>query len=1007
MLVDVAADLRVQELRTQAADHPACPFAENLVAEEIKSIVDSYRSPSGPEALRYVTIVGDDTVIPFFRYPDQSLLGQESGYFPPVESESISEASLRRDYILSQDAYGAGVEVDIRTNAFPVPGLAVGRLVETPTEIAGMIDAYIGADGVVAPDSSLVTGYDFLTDAADAVSEQLSTGGTAVDELISDADVSPQQLEEPGLTQREFSWNADDLREVLLEERHDIAFLAGHFSANSALAADYQTQVITTELAAASVDLENAIVISAGCHAGYNLVDDDALAGVALPLDWAQAVAQKRAVLVAGTGYQYGDTEFLEYSERLYRDFTEELRAGPAGSAVSLGEALMNAKRTYLASTPDIRGIHEKALLEATLFGLPMFGVNMPAGRGGNPGGSSPPTITPTAATGPASTLGLATHDLSVATPFTEPPPLELDVIDSSGISGTIEASWLEGPDGVVTNAAEPAIPKHVVNATSTVASHVLRGVGFRGGTFTDEAPIIPLTGAPTTELRGVHAPFVSPVFYPMRMWTPNYFGELDGTGGTNLIVTPVQHRSDPATLNATIRRVFQGLDLRLFYMDGSTLATNPAQADAALSDAPTIVSVETAVDGSDLVFRAQVVGDPSAAVHEVWTVWTDGDGSWVPLDLQQCTAPLPASCEGLDDSRVWTARLSGAPANLKYVVQAASGAGLVAFDDNRGSYYAASTGATTAPAATTLELIDPPAGGTFGATVNVTAELKSGGIGLADQQVLIQIGGAAALGITGPDGRATVTIALNTAPTTTATTLAASFGETEAFAGSSDSASFVIGRAPTSLSAITPFVTTTDDLAGVLTTLTATLGETDQPLMSRTVTVTIDGPVTRTLSLFTDYLGRVRLPLDLPAGTYAVVAAFDGDETYEPTREPQEGSGSTTVVPMTFLSPVDSAPTVNVLKAGATVPIKFSLGGNHGLNVLDGTPAALRYDCVSGAVQDTVEVTTSGNSGLTFNASTGIYQYNWKSPKAPRGCYRFELVFDDGSLHVALFELR
>ena len=57
-----------------------------------------------------MTILGDDTVVPFFRYPDQSLLGQESGYFPPTKSDSISEASLRRDYVLSQDAYGADVE---------------------------------------------------------------------------------------------------------------------------------------------------------------------------------------------------------------------------------------------------------------------------------------------------------------------------------------------------------------------------------------------------------------------------------------------------------------------------------------------------------------------------------------------------------------------------------------------------------------------------------------------------------------------------------------------------------------------------------------------------------------------------------------------------------------------------------------------------------------------------------------------------------------------------------
>ena len=42
--------------------------------------------------------------------------------------------------------------------------------------------------------------------------------------------------------------------------------------------------------------------------------------------------------LIAGTGYQYGDTDFLEYSERLYRNFARELRAG--NGALSIGEVL-------------------------------------------------------------------------------------------------------------------------------------------------------------------------------------------------------------------------------------------------------------------------------------------------------------------------------------------------------------------------------------------------------------------------------------------------------------------------------------------------------------------------------------------------------------------------------------------------------------------------------------------------------------------------------------------
>ena len=69
----------------------------------------------------------------------------------------------------------------------------------------------------------------------------------------------------------------------------------------------------------------------------------DQIKGVTEPLDWAQAFAQKGATLIAGTGYQYGDTDFLEYSERLYKGFAQQLRAGPSGSAVAVGVAVGRA----------------------------------------------------------------------------------------------------------------------------------------------------------------------------------------------------------------------------------------------------------------------------------------------------------------------------------------------------------------------------------------------------------------------------------------------------------------------------------------------------------------------------------------------------------------------------------------------------------------------------------------------------------------------------------------
>ncbi len=990
VIVDVASDARVVALKAQAAAHTTCPYAQNLVAEEIKGIVDSYRANNA--GLRYVVLAGGDDVIPFFRYPDQSLLGQESGYVPPVDTTSASEASLRRDFVLSQDAYGSGTQISLRTSDYPIPGLAVGRLVETPAEIAGMLDAYTAANGVVSPGSSLVTGYDFLADAADAVKTELEAGtGAASDTLITPNGKSPQ---DPA------SWTATQLSTKLLGSRHDAIFLAGHFSANSALAADFQTSLLTTDLAASTVDLQNSIVFSAGCHSGYNLVDGDAVAGVTQPLDWSQAFARKRATLVAGTGYQYGDTDFLEYSERLYRDFARELRAGTG--AIAIGEALVRAKIRYLATTPDIRGIHEKALLEATLFGLPMLGVNMPAGRGGTFGTGSPIATTSVPPVN-GTDLGLSTANLNLSPSLT---PRSIDLVKApyTDPSQTVTARWLEGPNGVVTNPAEPALPLQAVNATSTNGAQVLRGVGFRGGSFTDTAGVLPLTGAPTTELRGVHAPFSSPVFYPMKLWSPNYFGALGPIGGTNLLVTPVQHKTDNATLGTSLQRKYTGLDLKLFYSSNLT--------DAALSDAPTIVDVSAQRTGTDIAFTAQVIGNPAAAIHSVWVTWTgktssaSGNGSWASIDLVQCVAPLPAECGTINDSRIWKGSLSGAPVDVRYVVQAANGIGLVAFDDNRGSYFTPTgDGAPAERAATALALISPPSTGTFGDTPTITAELTSDGSPLAGKAVSISIGGAGAVGVTGTNGRVAIPMALNSVPASTQ--IVASFAQDDAYAGSADTAPFTIAKAPSAFSAFAPFVVKTDATnSGVVATLTATVGGKNQALIHQTVTIGLSGPVDRTVSTITDYLGRVVLPRDLPGGAYAITATFAGDRTYLGAT----ATGSLVVAPFTgFFSPVDNAPIVNEAKAGSTIPVKFTLGGNRGLAIFaSGYPKATRTACVAGDPVAPVEETTSSASGLTYDASADQYKYTWKTPKSYAGsCYRLEVTFTDGTAFVAQFRFK
>ena len=141
------------------------------------------------------------------------------------------------------------------------------------------------------------------------------------------------------------------------------------------MAADYQTAITTLDLVNSTVDLENSVVWTSGCHTGYNLVNPHA--GFVNPFDWGQAFAQKGANFIGGTGFQYGDAELTEYGERLYLTFTQEMR-GDNNTPVPIGKALVRAKQEYLGdATAEIDGVYEKTIVVSTLFGFPMFEVDM------------------------------------------------------------------------------------------------------------------------------------------------------------------------------------------------------------------------------------------------------------------------------------------------------------------------------------------------------------------------------------------------------------------------------------------------------------------------------------------------------------------------------------------------------------------------------------------------------------------------------------------------------
>jgi hypothetical protein len=102
------------------------------------------------------------------------------------------------------------------------------------------------------------------------------------------------------------------------------------------------------------------------------------------------------------------------------------------------------------------------------------------------------------------------------------------------------------------------------------------------------------------------------------------------------------------------------------------------------------------------------------------------------------------------------------------------------------------------------------------------------------------------------------------------------------------------------------------------------------------------------------------------------------------------------------FAAPIANG-ALNDLRAGDSVPLKFSLGANYGLDVVTDA-AQQQIDCGSRAP---IGATAAAGGTLTYNASQDRYLYNWSSQKAWAGtCRSVTLSLRDGTRHAADFRL-
>ena len=152
----------------------------------------------------------------------------------------------------------------------------------------------------------------------------------------------------------------------------------------------------------------------------------------------------------------------------------------------------------------------------------------------------------------------------------------------------------------------------------------------------------------------------------------------------------------------------------------------------------------------------------------------------------------------------------------------------------------------------------------------------------------------------------------------------------------------------------------------------------------------TCDGPVANGAAIDTSTVGAHSFEVrtadnagnaDSTTVSYSVVYDFDG-----------------------FFSPVQNPPKWTRWKAGAPVPVRFSLGGYHGPR-----PEAAGYPrsrpC-GGGEGELVTRAAKKKPVFDYERRSGRYSLRWKTDRRWAGtCREFVLKLDDGSMHTARFQ--
>ena len=640
--------------------------ANAIVSTIISDVLDPIRVGRDIE---HIVMVGSDDMMPFARLTDATVVANEFDYRHDLTGRNAFTSSFWASTILSDDPYGETAAVPFGDRFIYLPDAALGRILEEPQQIIDQVDQFVAFDGFLTTETGLVAGYDFLIDGSEAISAELGVAipPSGLDDEFADGTTAAGSL-----------WSATDIVQTLLTDvtpgdpndsnGPDIVSFNAHFDHYRALpavgdqVAGFNDNFEVTEITGLAPNdqlLDGSLIFSMGCHSGLN-VPDTSFGITGVFDDWAQAFTDQQAVYVGNTGFGYGDTETVGYTERLLQLFARNLAQPVAADLLdpstitTIGQALQFAKQETFAELPDVSVYHEKALQEATMYGLPFYRL------------------------GVAPTLPPAPPDNEPAVDPLTGDPAVVYTADAENVTNTVgtppnEETYFSnvnenGDPTTVTQPGRPIQPTLVIDVTDVdPADSTQLETEARGAIILDMTSsyvtIDPVVSVPVfDESSQAVEPEIDGIVYPT---VPQTISTRETPAGTRqqLVLATGQYRG---TEDLGVQRLDDDIDVVVYYSNDPDVSP------------PAILAVDSQLIGAQLTITADVDPGSGTDVDRVYVLVTPEPGAaladWFGVELVETS---PGRWAG-------GITFASAPTDIEFLVQAKDEAGNVGVSTNK-----------------------------------------------------------------------------------------------------------------------------------------------------------------------------------------------------------------------------------------------------------------------------------------------------------------------------------